>query len=243
MAVLSNGFQEKTRPERQTRLPRPVTLTALLAVYAAIVAVASADFGRTALLTAGLAPAALFALYALLLERAARAHVTANHDGLDFDIRERLSAYDPAAVAFAQSYVRTRLDEEIRRSQRYSLPLSVVVISLDMSRRAEADLASLTTSVVRIASSLMRAEDIVGHLGGFEYVFCLPHTSAEGAKVVFERLMDELSPYAPSAGMAVLEPDSVATGASMLKTAREDAARRGISQATSRIRDQLAQVG
>jgi GGDEF domain-containing protein len=139
--------------------------------------------------------------------------------------------------------VRTRLDEEIRRSQRYSLPLSVIVISLDMSRRAEADLASLTANVVRIASSLMRSEDIVGHLGGFEYVFCLPHTSAEGANVVFDRLMNELAPYAPSAGIAVLEADSIATGDSMLKAAREDAARRVTSQATSRIRDQLAHVG
>src|SRR5437773_11369105 len=125
MAVISNGLHANTRPERQLPLPRPVTLMVLLAVYAAIVAAASADFGRAALLIAGLGPAALLALYALLLERAARAQAAAGHERLDFDIRGRVGAYDPAAVAFAQSYVRTRPDEEIRRSQRSSLPPSV----------------------------------------------------------------------------------------------------------------------
>jgi len=90
-----------------------------------------------------------------------------------------------------------RLDEEFRRAQRYSDPVSLIMIDLDHFKQVNDRYGHQTGDLVlREAAALVRQSirdtDIGARYGGEEFAVILPKTHLSGALAVAERIWREL---------------------------------------------------
>jgi diguanylate cyclase (GGDEF)-like protein len=74
-----------------------------------------------------------------------------------------------------------------------AMPCSLIVLDLDEFKHVNDSWGHPAGDAVlamtgRILSSLVRAADLVGRLGGEEFAVAMPHTDIEGAKLLAERL-------------------------------------------------------
>lgn len=127
---------------------------------------------------------------------------------------DRLVRTDPLTGVLNLRGVTESLEQEMSRSSRRDIPLSVVSIDLDglralnntLGHRAGDDLLQAVTGHWR---QRVRKFDVIGRTGGDEFVLVLPETSMDVAVRVVERLADA-SPGEWSAGVAEVKPgDSV----------------------------------
>jgi diguanylate cyclase (GGDEF)-like protein/PAS domain S-box-containing protein len=86
-----------------------------------------------------------------------------------------------------------RLQAEFKRSVRYSLPISVLLIDVDLFKSYNDTYGHLAgDTVLRIVANLltssMRDTDFVARYGGEEFVVILPHTAYKGALEAAERV-------------------------------------------------------
>lgn len=129
------------------------------------------------------------------------------------------------------------LSQEMERADRYTRPLSLVLLDLDFFKKvndthghaAGDDVLRATAAVLR---SVCRELDLPARLGGEELALLLPETDAAGAGIVAERVrhrMEVASHRSPageafrvtaSIGVASLSAD-IDTGESLLQTADE----------------------
>jgi diguanylate cyclase (GGDEF)-like protein len=148
--------------------------------------------------------AALEAKHAALEEANARLSELATIDGLT-GVRNRR--------AFEM-----RLAEEITRSTRYEIPLSLLLLDVDQFKSYNDSFGHLAgdevlRSVACVLSQEARATDLVARYGGEEFALVLPNTDAGGAVIMAERLRAaiELSswplrPVTASFGAATFSP-------------------------------------
>jgi diguanylate cyclase (GGDEF)-like protein len=90
-----------------------------------------------------------------------------------------------------------RLDEEFRRAQRYSDPVSLIMVDLDHFKQVNDRFGHQMGDVVlREAAACIRASirdpDICARYGGEEFAVILPKTHLSGALAVAERIWREL---------------------------------------------------
>jgi len=81
----------------------------------------------------------------------------------------------------------------LKRSHRYSKPLSVLIMDLDNFKQINDQMGhdagdSLLCQFVTTAVRILRGEDVFCRFGGEEFVALLPNASAEQARVTAERL-------------------------------------------------------
>ncbi len=86
-----------------------------------------------------------------------------------------------------------RLKDEFQRAQRYREPLSVLMLDIDHFKRVNDSYGHLGGDACLIKLSAMlrknaRKQDIVARFGGEEFVLVLPHTEAEPAAMLAERI-------------------------------------------------------
>lgn len=100
---------------------------------------------------------------------------------------------DPLTHLFNRRYVFNVLDSELNRFQRYSNPISVMLIDADHFKQINdqhghgaGDLALQAIADACIDS--VRDTDVVGRFGGEEFIVLLPHTRATDAALVAERI-------------------------------------------------------
>jgi diguanylate cyclase (GGDEF)-like protein len=86
------------------------------------------------------------------------------------------------------------LDRQVEASQRYEVPVSLAIVDLDEFKRindsnghAEGDRALAMFG--RLMATGVRRSDRCFRIGGDEFAIILPHTDAEGARVVLRRLL------------------------------------------------------
>ncbi|MFI5296101.1 MAG: GGDEF domain-containing protein [Thermodesulfovibrionales bacterium] len=108
-----------------------------------------------------------------------------------------LSITDPLTGLFNRRYFNIRLDEESRRARRYALPMSLVIMDIDIFKLfndAEGHLAGdyILKEVASIMSAAVRANDILVRFGGDEFVILMPQTSKAEALGVAERIMKNI---------------------------------------------------
>jgi GGDEF domain-containing protein len=153
-------------------------------------------------LLAGLASALLGGLvaYDLAWQRQRRALAA-----LEARIVERLTSYDPAGSLFSAEFLRTRLEQECRRSNRYGLSLAVIAVRVLTSRGAGElqTWARISHFMVSTAARALRSEDFAGYIGGLTYAFVLPHTDRAGAEVVLKRLGEQTAAFRPGIGLGL----------------------------------------
>jgi two-component system cell cycle response regulator len=118
-----------------------------------------------------------------------------------------------------------KLSEEMRRSSRYQLPISLLIMDVDKFKQYNDTYGHPAGDEVlrRLAAVLQsgaRASDFVARYGGEEFVVLLPNTDAEGALMISERLRKMIE------GTSWVERAVTASGgvATMLTTAVGDEA-------------------
>lgn len=164
---------------------------------------------------------------------------------------ERASLTDGLMEIYNHRYLKSRLAQEIRRADRRSRPLSVLLIDIDFFKQVNDTYGHVAgdrvlTAIGRRVLQSVRESDVVARYGGEEIACILPNTGLAGAQVVAERLCRKIRAQAVpwseagpplqvtvSIGVAGWEPDL--TTADFL--ARADAA---LYQAKAGGRNQVA---
>lgn len=114
-------------------------------------------------------------------------------DLLRMNVLEVESITDPLTKAYNRRYLDRRLDDEVARSKRYSLELSVLMIDIDYFKRVndtyghQAGDAILSTLSGLVKASL-RDLDVVARYGGEEFLVICTNTPVNGAALVAQRL-------------------------------------------------------
>jgi two-component system chemotaxis family response regulator WspR len=108
-----------------------------------------------------------------------------------------MSHTDSLTGFYNRRFITTRLEEEIARSHRYHLPLSVVLADLDNFKSINDRYGHLVgDEVLKNVGKQFRAglrdTDLVGRYGGEEFLLILTNTSSEGAGAFCNRLRDSL---------------------------------------------------
>jgi diguanylate cyclase (GGDEF)-like protein len=134
---------------------------------------------------------------------------------------------------------RARLDEEVKRAQRYRTPLTCVMADMDELKPVNDELGHAAgdraiAAVAAVIRDELRETDFGARYGGDEFVLLLPHTSAEEGRVLAERVCTRLRgaeveaggrriPVHASFGVASLGDDDLADAADALVRAADAA--------------------
>ncbi|MBI5436539.1 MAG: GGDEF domain-containing protein [Nitrosomonadales bacterium] len=100
---------------------------------------------------------------------------------------------DPLTQVYNRRYLDRKLEEEVARSKRYSLDLSILMLDIDHFKRVndtyghQAGDVTLSTFGSLIKTAL-REMDVVARYGGEEFLIICVNTAIDGATVVAERL-------------------------------------------------------
>ena len=166
-----------------------------------------------------------------LEELAARAGpATANAQR--FRAARELADLDALTKLHNRRYFYEKLDQEVKRAQRYSRELSLLVFDLDDFKAINDRVGHLSGDAVlaevgeRIRS-VVRSADIPARVGGDEFAVVLPESSREDAEQLYRRLRRAVSekPLGPiehlhlSAGVADVRPED--DGKSLFERADE----------------------
>jgi len=114
-------------------------------------------------------------------------------DLLRIDLLETESITDPLTKVYNRRYLDRRLEEEIARSTRYSLELSVFMLDIDHFKRINDtyghQAGDVTLSALgSLVKTSLRDLDVVARYGGEEFMVICTNTAIDGAALVAERL-------------------------------------------------------
>ena len=106
---------------------------------------------------------------------------------------EELSVTDRVTGLNNHRYLQRRLRDEFKRAERYSDPLSCLVVDIDhfrdINERHERDFANhVLAETARILEDSVRDIDVTTRSGGDEFTMLLPNTHVTGSLAVAERV-------------------------------------------------------
>jgi diguanylate cyclase (GGDEF)-like protein len=109
------------------------------------------------------------------------------------DMLETENITDPLTKVYNRRYLDRRLDEEVSRSKRYSLPLSVLMLDIDHFKRVNDTYGHpagdvILSTLAGLVKSTLRNLDVVTRYGGEEFLVICTNTGIDGAALVAERL-------------------------------------------------------
>jgi GGDEF domain-containing protein len=104
-------------------------------------------------------------------------------------------------------YFDLRLEEEVARSTRYDLPLSLLVLRLTEPLTNAQDERLFRHVLSDIVERKLRRSDIPGLRGADEFATALPHTNRSQAEFVGKRLAKWFDPYRVDIGIASFPED------------------------------------
>jgi diguanylate cyclase (GGDEF)-like protein len=114
------------------------------------------------------------------------------------NILEQENISDPLLGIFNRRYLDRRLKEEFLRSQRYNLPLAILLLDIDRFKMVNDTCGHQTgdlvlQKLVQLILSTVRDIDIVARYGGEEVLVIMPNTIASHAAVLAERLRRKIA--------------------------------------------------
>jgi GGDEF domain-containing protein len=113
----------------------------------------------------------------------------------------RLAMYDRETGLYAHWYLARRFEEEAKRSERYSRPLSVIAIEVmgQDAYRVQAELRDWL-------DQSLRSTDMASHLGGGRYLALLTETVLDDASAIAARIAERF-PQSVSIGLGCFPED------------------------------------
>ena len=137
---------------------------------------------------------------------------------------ERLAMTDELTGIANRRYFMQRVEDDLRRMQRYPAPASLLMMDIDHfktvnDRYGHAMGDEVLRAVCRTGRSVLRDTDLIGRIGGEEFCLFLPQTTPAEAMQVAERLQQEIAALAfhsdvgggflvtVSVGVAGVKPD------------------------------------
>ena len=112
---------------------------------------------------------------------------------------EELAATDPLTNLYNRRYFSRMLDQAFGEALRYGVPLSCIMIDLDKFKQLNDTLGhqkgdELVMLAAQCIQDNLRKVDIAARYGGDEFVVLLPHTPANHAVVVADRIRNQFKP-------------------------------------------------
>ncbi|MBI5233291.1 MAG: diguanylate cyclase [Deltaproteobacteria bacterium] len=106
---------------------------------------------------------------------------------------KKVTTMDQLTGLYNHNYFYTRLDEEMSRAFRYSVPLSLMMLDIDDFKMINDTYGHRVGDTVlkglsMILKDCVRKTDVVARYGGEEFAILLPHTSLDGAVGEAERI-------------------------------------------------------
>jgi diguanylate cyclase (GGDEF)-like protein len=151
-------------------------------------------------------------------------------------LMENLARHDPLTNCLSRTEILYRISEEINRSLRNKHAFSLLEIDIDHFKNVNDRYGhqigdEVLQALIRNSKEILRSIDMIGRIGGEEFLILLPETELEGATQFAERLRshiahqtNEMSIEVPisitiSIGVSVFDPrwHSEITQAEMLK--------------------------
>lgn len=127
----------------------------------------------------------------------------------DIYLRERnMSRSDYLTGVINQRGFYEALGRERERASRLNLPLTLAYIDIDDFKQINDRFDHITgdkvlASIGHMLSNSIRITDLAGRLGGDEFCILLPHTDAEGARIVLDKVHQTLSELMKASGWPV----------------------------------------
>jgi diguanylate cyclase (GGDEF)-like protein len=170
--------EAKTMVRREERWCFPIMEGDEISSVFAIHGIKEEDLARVEVLTA----------YLVLLIKKIKLYET---------VRE-LAIVDELTQVFVRHHFLERLEEELRRSIRFKLPLTVLMLDIDHFKRYNDDFGHLVgdatlTEVSDLLKRNLRRVDLVGRYGGEEFVVAMPETRVANAAEVAERIRSSIA--------------------------------------------------
>jgi diguanylate cyclase (GGDEF)-like protein len=112
---------------------------------------------------------------------------------------KKMGEYDEPGRVGGFRQLRTGLEYEFQRAQRYEHSLSGVLFSIDkyeeiLADRGQKGAATLTGAVITVLQRTLRVVDRIYRMDTNEFLLLLPETPAQGARIAVERIRKELTP-------------------------------------------------
>jgi diguanylate cyclase (GGDEF)-like protein len=109
------------------------------------------------------------------------------------DLLESENVTDPLTNVYNRRYLDRRIEEEVARSKRYSLDLSVLMLDIDYFKRVNDTYGHHAgDAILSTFGSMVKADirdlDVVARYGGEEFLVICTNTAIDGAALVAERL-------------------------------------------------------
>jgi diguanylate cyclase (GGDEF)-like protein len=134
-----------------------------------------------------------------------------------------LSIRDPLTGLFNRRYLEESLDRELRRAQRRSLPVAVLMLDVDHFKRFNDTFGHeagdlVLKEVATILKSNSRAEDIACRYGGEEFTLILPEMTLENAKGKAQQLNAAVRQLRVLQGQQFLGSVTISVGVAIFPT-------------------------
>jgi len=118
--------------------------------------------------------------------------------------REHDAAIDPLTGLFNRRYFHARLDEEIERARRQSIPLTLAMVDIDEFKEYNDRLGhqagdTLLRAVADALRRSVRVFDVCARIGGDEFTILMPGGTDESRYRIAARVREEIQRYKPHA--------------------------------------------
>ena len=121
---------------------------------------------------------------------------------------EHMATHDSLTNALTRRHLTEICQQELQRCQRHGRVMSLLLIDIDHFKRINDTRGHQTGDMVLVqfvttVQTVLRSADVIGRLGGEEFVVLLPETSMDVAQIVAERIRTQVAIMADPAAFTV----------------------------------------
>lgn len=138
----------------------------------------------------------------------------------------RIADTDALTGVLSRHRLMSRLDEEVRRAQRYDRPLAVLSFDIDLFKTVNDSFGHEAgdRTLVAVADAtrrVTRSTDFIGRVGGDEFIVLLPETDGETALGIAQRLCREVAALRIEGGRGAALCATISAGVASLHDVRD----------------------